>query len=318
MTTPVVAFGDWHGNSYWAKKKLTDAVERFPSARFVHVGDFGFWEDVIVTDTYMQEAAAAAESGERISPSKPEHFTGYVWEVEQHLATLNKTLYVVLGNHENYWDLDAVYEYRGFFSDEHRRYISPLTDLHSQGPYCTGQPTTAPGMRLDDEGFLTSRIFPHIKIVPRAHVWEWDGVTYGSLGGATSIDVEYRRRGWSWWEQEAPTEEELGYLLSVAGGKNIDVLFTHDGPLEATNSLYGHGHALPERIVWYAHASGELVQRAVEALHPKLVVCGHHHVRQTFVLENGTQVEILDREDSKVVENMICATDVLEGLGEDA
>lgn len=315
MTTPVVAFGDWHGNAYWAKKKLSLANLHYPDARFVHVGDFGFWEDVIVTDAYMQEAEEAQERGEKLSPSKPEHFTGYVWEVETLLAELDKTLYVVLGNHENYWDLDDVYGYRGFFSDEERRYVSPLTNILSQGPYCTGQDAAKTGTQLDDEGFLTSELFPHIKIVPRAHVWQWDGVTYGSLGGATSIDVEYRRRGWAWWEQEAPTEEELDYLVAAADGVDVDVLFTHDGPLEATRNLYGHGHELPEHIAEYAHVSGALVQRAAEALHPKLLVCGHHHVRRTFVLENGTQVEILDKEDTKMVENRLCVTAVLRGFG---
>ena len=309
MTQPVVAFGDWHGNEYWAVKKLHDSFVRFPDARLVHVGDFGFWDTDIFTDQYMVEAE---EANGKLSPCKPEHFQGYVWEVEKTLAKHDKILYVVLGNHEDYWEIDQTYGYWGFMSDEFRYYNSPLFVKESKGPYCTGQEPSE-DLVLDEDGFIMSEFFPYIRIAPRAHAWQWDGVSYASLGGATSIDVHYRRRGYSWWEQEIPTMEEVEYLTKIVDG-DVDVLFTHDGPVQATAALYGHRHRLPVDIQAYAEQSGEMVQMAVDKLNPKLNVCGHHHVRKSFVLRNGTHVEILDRENAKVSENILNVSDALEGI----
>ena len=308
MARPVVAFGDWHGNEYWAVKKLHDSFIRYPEARLVHVGDFGFWDTDIFTQQYMKDAE---EKDGVLAPSQPEHFQGYVWEVEKTLAKNDQVLYVVLGNHENYWEIDQTFGYLGFISDELRQYNSPLFLAGSQGPFCTGQERPE-DLVTDEDGFIMSEFFPHIRIAPRAHVWEWDGVSYASLGGATSIDVMYRRRGQSWWEQEIPVKEEVAYLESIVDS-DVDVLFTHDGPVEATSTLYGHGHKLPPEIQVYAEQSGSMVQRVVESLRPKLNVCGHHHVRKSFVLEGGTHVEILDKEDTKVSENML---DITGKLGE--
>lgn len=309
MTQSVVAFGDWHGSEYWAVKKLYDSFARYPDSKLVQVGDFGFWDIDIFTSQYMSDAEAA---GGKLSPSKPEHFQGYVWEVEKTLAKNNQVLYVVLGNHENYWEIDQTFGYQGFMSDELRQYEAPLFIAGSHGPYCTGQEPSE-GLVTDEDGFIMSEFFPHIRIAPRAHAWQWDGVSYASLGGATSIDVMYRRRGQSWWEQEIPTLGEVSYLMDIVDG-DVDVLFTHDGPVEATSSLYGHGHKLPADIQVYAEQSGMMVQLAVNNLNPKLNVCGHHHVRKSFVLENGTHVEILNKEDTKVSENILNVTDALNTL----
>lgn len=313
MSQPVVAFGDWHGNEFWAAKKLYSSLHQHPDARLVHVGDFGFWDTNIFTDTYMKDAEAL---GGRLTPSKPEHFQGYVWEIERILAKHEKNLYVILGNHENYWEIDQTFGYNGFMSDETRRYDAPYFHASSEGPYCTGQ-TPPEDLVTDEDGFIVSEFFPHIRIAPRAHVWQWDGVSYATLGGATSIDVEYRLRGKSWWEQEIPTMEEVQYLIDIVDGK-VDVLFTHDGPVEATSKLYGHGHKLSSHIQEFAEQSGSMVQRAVDELHPVLNVCGHHHVRESFVLGNGTHVEILDRENVGVRGNMLNVTDELEKIRKEA
>lgn len=169
---------------------------------------------------------------------------------------------------------------------------------------------TPAGITLDDDGFICSSLFSNIRIIPRAHTWVWDGINYASLSGATSIDVATRIRGHSWWEQEVPRVEDVDALIELAGNKDVDVLVTHDAPLEVSRDLYGHGKKLDKNIQAWAEISGTHVQRVCDMLEPTLVVCGHHHMRSSHTLTSGTRVEILDRENAvegnyELLENLL-------------
>jgi predicted phosphodiesterase len=109
----------------------------------------------------------------------------------------------------------------------------------------------------------------------RGAVWEWCGVRFGALGGAVSIDQEWRTEGLSWWATEAITDIEVNTLIEHAGPDGVDVLFTHDAPL------------LPDGIPPLAneakrsscdHSTGQVL-RAVDVLDPKLLLHGHYHKR---------------------------------------
>lgn len=62
----------------------------------------------------------------------------------------------------------------------------------------------------------------------RGAVWTWCGVRFGALGGAVSIDKEWRTDGLSWWATEEITDLEVDALFDRARPAGIDVLFTHD------------------------------------------------------------------------------------------
>ena len=53
------------------------------------------------------------------------------------------------------------------------------------------------------------------------------GLTFGALGGASSIDRSDRLEGVDWWPEENITEEQVASL----GREPLDVLFAHDAPL---------------------------------------------------------------------------------------
>jgi Icc-related predicted phosphoesterase len=92
---------------------------------------------------------------------------------------------------------------------------------------------------------------PGCYYIPRGTKWEWDGVTFMGVGGAVSIDKEYRLNrerglpspewgqpeakpatgpGTMWWPEEQLTDEELEFVKSQG---TADVLFTHDCPTNA-------------------------------------------------------------------------------------
>lgn len=63
----------------------------------------------------------------------------------------------------------------------------------------------------------------------RGQVFEIDGKTIFTFGGATSVDRDYRINGKSWWEQERPTYEELdeGIANLKRYGNKVDYIITH-------------------------------------------------------------------------------------------
>lgn len=136
----VVFFGDWHGAGRYTEKAMYRLKNsgKVPDA-FVHAGDFGF--------------------------SKRDRYVNLVNTV---LKVLDREMFVVPGNHEDYDYLDT--------------------------------------LPLDDRGFQIAG--SNLFVVPRGHRWEWGGVTFAGLGGAYSVDRRFRTLGKSWWPQEEITEED--------------------------------------------------------------------------------------------------------------
>ena len=78
-------------------------------------------------------------------------------------------------------------------------------------------------------GGRVHRIRPNIIHLMRGQVFEIDGKTIFTFGGATSIDRIYRTEGRSWWRQELPTYEELdeGFANLKRYGNKVDYIITH-------------------------------------------------------------------------------------------
>ena len=63
----------------------------------------------------------------------------------------------------------------------------------------------------------------------RGQVYEIDGKTIFTFGGATSSDKQYRTEGLSWWRQELPTDQDMleaNKNLEKVGFK-VDYIITH-------------------------------------------------------------------------------------------
>lgn len=78
-------------------------------------------------------------------------------------------------------------------------------------------------------GGKVHKIRPDVIHLMRGQIFEIEGKTFFTFGGATSIDKFMRREGISWWAQELPTFEELDEgvaNLKRVGGK-VDYIITH-------------------------------------------------------------------------------------------
>jgi len=166
----------------------------------------------------------------------------YLWKLEKILVRENINLFFVDGNHDNHPLLWAMYP---------------------------------PGK----DGFCKVR--ENLFYAPRGHRWEWDGVSFMALGGAYSIDKEWRlererkvkKPRTSWWPTEMIRPEDVE-AASLNG--RVDVVFSHDCPagVEIPGIHAADKHIFPDSMV-----NRERLREAVRAVRPRLICHGHYHVR---------------------------------------
>lgn len=114
--------------------------------------------------------------------------------------------------------------------------------------------------------------------MPRGSRVSWGGVKVAALGGARSIDRAWRTPGHDWFYQEAVTTEDLK-RLACAG--EAQILLCHDAPLCADVPLSPRKSL---SLVWQAElatceAHREIIDAALDAVKPELLMHGHYHVR---------------------------------------
>ena len=77
------------------------------------------------------------------------------------------------------------------------------------------------GFRSPADGFILRSCTSKLYLSPRVHSWTWDGLRFGVLGGAYSVDRSLRVEGVDWFEQEVPQFSDLDILPEY-----LHVLFT--------------------------------------------------------------------------------------------
>lgn len=128
------------------------------------------------------------------------------------------------------------------------------------------------------------------RTLPRGHRFEVGGRRFGAVGGAHSIDRDYREPHVSWWEAERITQDDIDTL----GDEPLDVLLTHDVP-EGT-PVQSHLR-LPDIHEQLSRDGRLLLAQAARRTQPRLVFSGHWHQRVSGAINGGrTRVEVLNME----------------------
>lgn len=143
--------------------------------------------------------------------------------------------------------------------------------------------------KILDDG--TRYVRDHITYIPRAYRWEWHGLTFLALGGAVSIDKNFRRPGRSWWPEEVLTDEDI--LTAQAWG-SVDVMITHDSPASAPNSVTDDWQGQLSAMKYYGKESlasctahRKRLQEVTDVTTPRLLFHGHYHKSMTGVYLHG-------------------------------
>lgn len=103
------------------------------------------------------------------------------------------------------------------------------------------------------------------------------------IGGAWSIDYEYRTPGISWWEDEQCSQAYLNFLIGEYETYRPDVMVTHDCPTQISNTLHLDAHK--PRITT---RTDQALQAMFEIHQPKIHLYGHWHQDRDQVI-NGTR-----------------------------
>lgn len=137
---------------------------------------------------------------------------------------------------------------------------------------------------------------------PRGLMWKMHGRTFMSVGGAVSVDKEWRlnKEGRSqartlWWPQEQLTDAQLDGILEKHKTSRVDVLLTHDCP---SNALFGQRLKNDHESLMHR----QRMDRLGNAIKPKLWFHGHMHTKYDGYMfptyESTTTVYGLDRDGS--------------------
>jgi len=140
---------------------------------------------------------------------------------------------------------------------------------------------------VDTTAAAPQQMLARLWYLPRGCTWTWDGCRFMALGGAYSIDKEYRKQGTSWWPQELLTREQVEMAMDRGP---VDVLLTHDAPdgtCPIVNGTYKGDHI--------SRGNRKAVSAVMEAVAPRLLVHGHYHHRYTADA-GDTTVEGLGRD----------------------
>lgn len=176
--------------------------------------------------------------------------------------------------------------YKGWRDNNIKSYLEsmPITFFCIHGNHEI-RPNTIPGYRLSvwNGGLVYSESdYPSVQFAKDGEVYDFNGKRTLVVGGAYSVDKNYRiARGWSWWEDEQPNEEIKKQTESTAEahGWRVDAVLTHTCPLkyEPTEAF------LP--IIDQASvdkSTEEWLDTLERKLEYKKWFCGHFHIDKTI------------------------------------
>lgn len=172
----------------------------------------------------------------------------YLRKVNDRLRKHDMLIIVTLGNHENY-------------------------NMTNKWP-------------LNEEGFQVRNDIERIWIAPRGHLWTHNKARIASLGGAHSIDRQWRRENISWWPQEAITEADVQTLKDNLAAKKwsvVDVFLSHDIP--AGLDVGPKQFNLSPEIEYESYRQRILLREAYDMCAPHSGVHGHWHKTMHNFLE---------------------------------
>lgn len=111
-----------------------------------------------------------------------------------------------------------------------------------------------------------------------------DGMMF--VGGALSIDKDWRIAGESWWPDEELSYEELQYIAGQYGVRKPNIMVTHECPESVSDILVAQ--LLGGRKFNFPSRTREVFDVMLTSHRPKLWIFGHWHVSFDMIID-GTR-----------------------------
>ena len=120
--------------------------------------------------------------------------------------------------------------------------------------------------------------FPSLLFAKDGEIFDLDGLKHIVIGGAYSVDKQYRlARGLGWWADEQPSEEIKQYVERQIQGTTIDIVLSHTcpfkyEPVEAFISGVNQSAVDTSTERW--------LDKIEESIDYKAWFCGHWHINK--------------------------------------
>lgn len=112
------------------------------------------------------------------------------------------------------------------------------------------------------------------------------------IGGAWSIDREWRVKDQDWWEDEELSYAELDILINVYEMIKPSILITHDCPTSVSYEMFVKSGKSIAGTKQFKTRTGEALQRMFEIHQPDYHFFGHWHHTKEFDMD-GTHFHCL-------------------------
>ena len=124
-------------------------------------------------------------------------------------------------------------------------------------------------------GGRVHRVSESVLHLMRGQIFEIDGRSFFTMGGAASHDRRFRKEGRSWWPEELPSEEELARADAALDGcgRRVDYVLTHCAPTLVQGRI--NPTFLPDRLTEYLQHV-----RDTTAFHRWYF--GHYHIDREY------------------------------------
>jgi Calcineurin-like phosphoesterase len=96
------------------------------------------------------------------------------------------------------------------------------------------------------------------------------------MGGADSIDKQYRIEGYTWWPDEELSISELNNMVDLYIERKPNIIVTHDCPELVAQIIMASGQL--NYFKFMASRTRQAFQGMLSAHSPKLWIFGHHHI----------------------------------------
>lgn len=159
-----------------------------------------------------------------------------------------------------------------------------------------------------NDGF--QQLGDNIYRILRGTVFTLGELTCMGVGGAGSIDKQFRTPGVDWFPDEYITGADAHTAITNSRNTRVDVMFTHDAPANIRVPMEKIGFT-PTPVVESACTMNRvLLQSIVDTVAPRLLFHGHYHtqyatkatihrpITPTFTVEDDMMVVGVNKDDS--------------------
>jgi len=192
--------------------------------------------------------------------------------------------HIILGDAGFLWPGSERYESINYYSLSFRPFPI-LCVIGNHDPVLGRKDLKEIDIGIGEKVIVVRKKDPFIAYLKRGKVYNIENKKFLVLGGALSIDKEFRIPGRSWWEEEYWSEKEKKDVLFMLKKENhFDYVLAHTGPSRINERIKSPNRAIKFPMIFDKVAA--LNEKIDSKITCKQWFCGHLHVDNYYYCQN--------------------------------